>query len=186
MSEPKETKLGIGTGMAAGTSSAAAVGTFFLQPPEDHPVYAVIGRIAAEWSQLEHMLDYIIWNLADLQPPMGSCITGQMMGVTPRFKAISALSMHRGLPSGLLDRLQSLSGKTFQVQERRNRIIHDAWYVEGVTNRTSQFRSKTPKEINYGVQHVEQAWIDQTIALIRQRVQDTQELRRDILVALVP
>jgi hypothetical protein len=75
--------------------------------PEDHPTYALIGRVAAEWARLEHKLDVMIWEMAKLPFEVGSCITGQMVGHAPRFNAISALGAIRGLSGGLLMRLSN-------------------------------------------------------------------------------
>jgi hypothetical protein len=53
-------------------------------PPDDHPVYTLIGKVASKWSHLEHTLDLIIWDLAGIEPEKGACITAQMMGAANR------------------------------------------------------------------------------------------------------
>jgi len=43
--------------------------------PAKHSRYALIGRVAAEWAQLEHLLDLIIWNLLTrLDRETASCL----------------------------------------------------------------------------------------------------------------
>jgi hypothetical protein len=37
--------------------------------PEDHPFYALVGRVASEWAHLEHILDTTIWDLLGIVPP---------------------------------------------------------------------------------------------------------------------
>ncbi len=47
--------------------------------PAKHSRYALIGRVAAEWAQLEHLLDLIIWNLLTrLDRETASCLTAGM------------------------------------------------------------------------------------------------------------
>jgi hypothetical protein len=52
--------------------------------------YKLIGRVAAEWSRLEHALDRIIWTLAGTLYLDGACITSQLLGATARYKVICA------------------------------------------------------------------------------------------------
>jgi hypothetical protein len=56
--------------------------------PSDHRVYTLIGNVASEWSHLEHTLDLIIWDLAHIDAEKGACVTAQIIGATPRFRAI--------------------------------------------------------------------------------------------------
>ena len=56
--------------------------------PADHSFYAMVGRVASEWSNLEHTLDLIIWDLVSfrangLGANVVACITSQIMGVAP-------------------------------------------------------------------------------------------------------
>jgi hypothetical protein len=41
--------------------------------PDDHPVYNLLGRLASDWSHVEHTLDTIIWALARIEPEAGAC-----------------------------------------------------------------------------------------------------------------
>jgi hypothetical protein len=43
----------------------------FSKPPNDHPLYATVGRVAAEWAELEHGLDQIIWRLSGTTSQLG-------------------------------------------------------------------------------------------------------------------
>jgi hypothetical protein len=52
------------TATASSTAAAATqavVGRVRNPLPAEHPAYALIGRVAAEWAQLEHALDIILW-----------------------------------------------------------------------------------------------------------------------------
>ena len=52
--------------------------------PEDHPFYALVGRVASEWAHLEHIIDLTIWKLLDVDDRLGACLTAQYPGVGHR------------------------------------------------------------------------------------------------------
>ena len=138
-------RIAEGVGVAAGTSTAVAVSRVIVPLPDDHPFYAVIGRVAAEWSQLEHLLDIIIWDLSGVEHDAGACITAQMMGVGNRLQAIMALGERRSLSKKIPERVNSLTEKSFKPGEARNRIVHDTWYIKSVSRQLGQFRSMARK-----------------------------------------
>lgn len=75
------------------SSAALTIGPVlraYSRPPDNHPIYHVIGQVAAEWSALEHILDQVIWELLGPPTEQGACITSQLMGVGPRCRAIIA------------------------------------------------------------------------------------------------
>src|SRR5258708_6154338 len=109
--------------------------------PPDHPMHALVGQVAAKWSQVEHFLDRAIWLLAKIDDKTGACLTGQIIGSFGRLTAIYALCVHRGLDPKIIDQLRKLSKNMKGSQDRRNRILHDAWYVTDGTDETTQFKS---------------------------------------------
>jgi hypothetical protein len=118
-------------GIASGITRP--IGKSFCQAPADHPIYALVGRVASKWAQLEHDLDTIIWKLAGIADKLGVCITAQMMGVWPRFNAIQSLLIQRSnempILTELIKEVNTLSNDSRDASERRNRIIHDPWYI---------------------------------------------------------
>jgi hypothetical protein len=147
--------------------------------PDDHPFYQMIGRVASEWAHVEHVLDLIIWELADLVPQKGACITAQLMGTAPRYRAISTLAQQMGLKKRLVERINGLQGIT--PNEARNRIIHDPWYMEKTSKRPAQFRSMPSKTPTYGMKDIEDAEITKAIEDIRKLRDKVSKLRADIL-----
>lgn len=148
--------------------------------PPDDPLYALIGRVVAEWAQLEHVLDLTIWELAEGRKDIGSCITGQMMGHAPRFKAIAALAELRGHDKKVLSEIELLKNKVFGIAELRNRYIHDAWYSRRSTQDTSevaQFRSYSVKHDKFGLFPIETDQIEKCIKKIRSRTKAMSKLR---------
>jgi hypothetical protein len=51
--------------------------------------------------------------------------------------------------------------RTFDPQEERNRIVHDAWYL--YEDQTAQFRAMPPKDPRFGVCSVDVQKIDETV-----------------------
>ena len=126
------------------------------------------------------MLDLIIWELTQIKPELGSSITGQMMGHSPRFRALLALARTRGLKSALVTEIKKLSERMFEAAERRNRLVHDAWYVSDETKNVAQFRSSSHKSDRHGFRRIEEKEITQTIGIIRDRIGDVSSLRGKI------
>jgi hypothetical protein len=70
---------------------------------------------------------------------------------------------------------------TYDVSERRNRIVHDAWYLESASGRTFQFRSMPRKNPTYGFKEIEDSEIEKTLGKIKRRIDRVSKLRSDIL-----
>ena len=91
MNKRPNEKAASGTGLATEGAIPLKGLEGYVRPPDGHEIYNLIGRVAAEWSHLEHILDRSIWKLAKVPGSRGACLTAQMMGVWPRFNAIDAL-----------------------------------------------------------------------------------------------
>jgi hypothetical protein len=159
----------------------------FVPPPPlpgKHPRYALIGRVAAEWSQMEHALDLIIWDMLPIDRATASCVTGQFLGIAPRFRAIAALCGEMGLPKELEEAATKLMNRTFTLSDERNRIVHDPWFGWGRTRDAKQFRSRTNKNENFGLVPVKRAEILRTIQSIEAKVAEVSRLHIKIEAAL--
>ena len=172
-------KLSASTASASATGSAAAVGRALTSLPPEHSFYANIGRVAAEWARLEHILDLIIWELSGLNQTEGSCITGVLLGHLARFNAILALASSKGFSKELLNRIKARSDRTGEVAKRRHRFVHDAWYTEG-GDHAAQFRSFSAKDGKFGIHDVTAADAHETIEAIQEEVRKVETLRNEI------
>lgn len=143
-------------------------GKAFNRPPQDHPIHSLVGRIACEWSHLEWMLDRVIFELASIDQRMGACITGQMMGVWPRLSAIEALAVARQEQTEHFGEIRTLTKKLAKdcrpVSEKRNRIVHDPWYVEANSNASGRYRSAARSEkFQYGIKDEDDQDLQRTL-----------------------
>ena len=55
------------------------------------PIYSLVGQVASSWAHIDHLLDILIWQLADVDAQAGACITAQISGAYGRFRAVIAL-----------------------------------------------------------------------------------------------
>ena len=168
------------TGSAASTApmaTQAALGRLDVALPADHPAYASIGRVTAEWARLEHLLDAIIWEMAGVRHETGPCITGQMVGHAPRFNAIGALGLLCGLNASLLKEIEKTNHSLYELAKERNRVVHDAWYIDPATGQISQFRSVLPKKINFGPVDVNDQYTEELVARINKKCEIVSGIR---------
>jgi hypothetical protein len=97
---------------------------------EEHNAhYAAIGRIAASWATLDHEIQFRIWRIANLDTVVGPCITSQI-GITSRLMdcLIAIRQIRGGTPEEHI-KLKTLAGKIGYKQRRRNRFVHDPWFL---------------------------------------------------------
>ncbi len=182
--------------VVSSTSALVAEGALgrgfnYVPPPSEHAIYNLIGRVAAGWSNLEHELDRIIWLLLPAISPEAGCVTSQLMGATPRYRTIIAqLTLKQRQTSDshfekFISRTNSLMQDTYQPQEQRNRIIHDAWYFDTLGDRAAQFRSWPAKDLRFGINPVDLADIETTLTKIDALHKKAEKLYTDI-AAVIP
>jgi hypothetical protein len=152
--------------------------------PDDHPFYQMVGRVAAEWAHLEHVLDEAIWDLAGLTPASGSCITAELRGTYARYKAILTLGTVAGISQKTLDKAEVQMGKSNGLGEKRNRLVHDPWFVESSSKAAGQFASMIWKKRQYGFLPIDNAEFKKTISDIQKARNDANALRATLLTEL--
>jgi hypothetical protein len=129
MPDPEKPKHLSGSVKGTTSSSGQLTVTARHQLPADHPAYALIGRVTARWAQVEHALDEIIWELAGLDHETGSCITGQLSGYRGRIEVAYSLLIKRGMSKDTKRKLDKLIKSLQDPYDKRNRFVHDAWYM---------------------------------------------------------
>jgi hypothetical protein len=143
----------------------------WVRPPDDHPIFHLIGRVAASWSALEHVLDRIIWTLLGVISAKGACVTSQLMGSTPRYRTIIAqLTLRKSMEPQFekyITRVHSLMNATYEPQDKRNMIIHDSWYLDSTRDQPGQFKSWPAKDLRFGINSIDLADIESTLEAIR-------------------
>jgi hypothetical protein len=159
-----------------------------IRPPENHEIYAPVGRVSSDWAHLEHLLDLIIADLAPLPSPRMACVTAQLMGIWPRINSIIALLTQRSVSERKFEKYikhaKALGNDSRDVSERRNRIIHDPWYVDQNAATTAQQKSM-PKEdktyrLQYGIKNADRREIEETLSEIARISTEVEKLRSEL------
>jgi hypothetical protein len=200
MSDDKKQTLRLGN--EAVTSTVTATTAFQLEPsfwrvdplpvkpPEpNNPIYSYVGQIASAWAHVEHTLDTIIWELANIDAEYGACITAQMMGAYGRFKAIiSELNVFQRKSNKstaqLVVKATELMNKCSGSGEKRNRVVHDPWYDYTPYDRTAQFKAVPFKDFSYGIHEVDQTELVETLDQIKKFSERVINFRSEILAFL--
>ncbi|MGF7163497.1 hypothetical protein FHS85_005166 [Rhodoligotrophos appendicifer] len=176
-----ELSTGSATGEAGIVFTAHAVGRVLNPMPSEHPMFNLVGAISSTWAHLEHVLDLVIWFLADTKPALGACVTAQLMGVAPRCQAIKALGKVRGLSEVTIKKVDHFLNSTHDASNKRNRIIHDPWYVDPTSDETAQFKSMSRNDWRYGIKSVTAEECRSALKIIESRFKDVLTLRRTIV-----
>lgn len=150
--------------------------------PEEHPFYALIGRVASEWAHIEHILDTTIWGLFEADHELVACVTSQMMGVAPRCKAIITLCVVRGLNESIWKPYRALMSDSYDTGDWRNRYVHDHW-VMSEPGKATQFRAMSYKDQRFGLVEISKDEINKTLGKIREFQERASYLRADVLAA---
>ena len=145
--------------------------------PEEHPFYALVGRVTSEAAHLEHALDMIIWELAGIERhDLGACVTSQIIGPAPRCRAIRLLVGRLGLDGELARAAKELRKECGGLADRRNRFIHDPWYVEKTTGEPAQFKSMAFSEPVFGMKDIKKEELDKLIEQFREQREAASKL----------
>jgi hypothetical protein len=163
----------------------------FQDPPDDHPIYNWIGRIAAKWARFEHDLDKLIWSLTAMPEGIGACVTGPLLGYTNKFLVLVALLKHLNVVENLIRRTMNLFQDAETRVEERNRCIHDAWFHDTGSKTLHQHKSVTRKDVRkksnekltFGLQSKTEADLAETIKAIGELIERLSILHKEISAA---
>lgn len=147
---------------------------------DDHPCYALVGRIAAEQARIEYFLDAIIADLAGVDGTTGACLTGQMVGLYPRYFALYQLAHHRDLRPALKQEVKDLQNKASEIGDIRNRVIHDPWFEDSREGGSYQHKSKTRKDLRFGPEPVSVDDLQRSLAKLQSHRERVWKLREAI------
>lgn len=168
------------TGSAEASSSVWGIGESWTTPPSDHPIYAQVGLVAGRWSYVENVLDNIIWNLIGRDHTLTACLTGQFSGTFPRHNAIIAILKARGvLTTELQKRIHSERGSCNNTSAKRNRIVHDPWFLE-IGGEVGAHKSWPKEDLRYGIRKIPQSDIDDALKSINERMTEAVQLQIDL------
>jgi hypothetical protein len=91
--------------------------------------YSMIGRVAAEWSYFEALLDQWCIAFAKVDRHAGVCLTSQALGLR-KLDAFMALAKQRGIDGRTATDLNKFRKRAKGLSEQRNRAVHDPWCLD--------------------------------------------------------
>lgn len=153
-------------------------------------LYALIGQICSGWAIFETRVHVIIWDVADVPQPLGACMTAYMGGIYAKFKAMKALFIARfGEQKHVVEQINAISADSVNLQEIRNRFIHDPIiWKEGIVD-VSQWRTTVVKnKLEFGEKPLTEAELRKFVGSIRELLTRMHDLDRDVrkLIAASP
>jgi hypothetical protein len=89
---------------------------------------AWIGQIAGLWAAFEHSIDSFAITLAGIPADVGYCFTSQVIGPARKLDAYIALAKLSGAEK-FTKELNKFAEHATALAERRNRAIHDSWFI---------------------------------------------------------
>ena len=117
-------------------------------PPSTVPIEhdAAIGRVARSWGHLEHMVDLILWETAEVEQQFGACITAQMgwsESVGNHFSAAVSADGKRFLLNAKWQHFASIKPQDLtlldaddaEVMNRPDAPDASAWTIHGTVHR---------------------------------------------------
>ena len=156
----------------------------FSHLPDEHPIFAKIGRIAAGWALVEHALDQIIWDLRGGAQVIAAYTTSTLRGAEARTDEIRNSLKEKNLySSGIAKQLSLFVGRSAKTSEERNRIVHDAWYQSHETGGLHQFRtpSEKKKTETFGIKPIDDSEVAALIVSIGTCLDEARALRNSIV-----
>lgn len=156
----------------------------FSPIPDDHPLLAKIGLVVVEWTRVEHILDFIILDIAKIDLTGKSSLTGWIHGVKQRFVFIEFLAQFREISRETLKEIADLKKAAKEPSDQRNAVVHNYWAVERDTGKPAQRKSMVWKHDDRDFKDVTEDELDQTIATIRDYAKKVAELREMIVAEI--
>lgn len=152
----------------------------FSPLPDEHPCYSLVGQITAETARIELNLDHIIWEIAGVLQVVGACMTGQMVGMHPRYLALFQLADLAELPGKFLTEINKQKGYAGALADLRNRAVHDAWFVREGDGSPHQHKGRTKLDTRFGPHPVTVQMLQADLEKLRVHNQRVIKLQNEI------
>jgi hypothetical protein len=168
-------------------SNIAPGWTVHASLPTNHPIHSLVGQVVVKWSEIDHALDRTISHLLNLDPRTGSSLRGQIQQTTGKIAAVVALCQQLKVDQALIADLNNQ--KIIEVQpciDRRNRIIHDPWFVEEPNETIKQLRGMAQSVNKFGYHAVDEKYLDDTLKMMKQCIDNMSACLQKIISALTP
>lgn len=150
--------------------------------PYVDPYYAaaIVGVMSA-WARFEQAIDEIIWRLAEVEPNVGVCLTAQFAGIQARFNALFSLGRSRGINAEKIMELNKFQSLSFRLSETRNRIAHDAWYIDYTSKQHYRWQRTAKGRLDFSYKSVPEAELRSTSQEIETMTDEFRSIGSEII-----
>jgi hypothetical protein len=144
-----------------------------------------IAEAANNWSYLEYFISASIWELADVRPAIGACMTQQIFTLHARIDALLAMLKLRRADQKIIDRVNRFQSKIREAQEARNRLVHDLWLNDNLNpTNMGKLRITASKILEFSFSSKTITELKRDVEIIIQARKSAQQLRADIFKSL--
>lgn len=150
----------------------------YRKTPQSH--YALIGEVTHLWSMLEFNIDLALWHLMDVEQQLGACVTAQFHSIHPRSKALIALLQLRRANEQSVKDVQRFMGTLNGLSEKRNRVVHDARFVDHL-GQTYRCEITAKPKVKFGPVVETEEELQNLINDISNKIRAFQKLRDRVL-----
>lgn len=148
------------------------------------PHYKEIGKVAANWAVLELLVGSALWRIAQVNDYEGACLTAQIPNMARRIDALAALVKVRGGSKGIVTKINKFGEDTFGLNEQRNRIVHDPWYIDRVTGEIQRLEVSAKRTLKFSYVAVSVNEIQAVVDLIHNHINRWDDLAKEIFAEL--
>lgn len=161
------------------TVTSTLVATIKFQNNLTDELLAEIGSVTVAWSYLERNVEFLLWGLADIEPPESRPFTNTM-SMEKRLDTVSALVMLK-LPDSGQQEWTRLKEQIKSLKNERNDIVHALW-VPNKNNEAKGLKLKVIKKktLPSGMAEYVHASFTHTVDSIRDLVSRIDQTRNDI------
>lgn len=144
---------------------------------------AAIARAISAWAKIEFEIDEFIWQLAQLEPNVGACLTTQFPGVVARMNALISLARQQKVNKARIGRLNKFKTLATALADERNRLVHDPWLFGYNSKKLYRLHKTAREHLEYEYKVVTEAELTALEARMSGALDRLRDLRREILHA---
>lgn len=149
---------------------------------ESDAIYAEIGRITTQSTELELLLEDVVGSLINDYQQYTRIVTAEL-SFSGVIALLLSLYLKRHGKDDHFERLQSLTKRADSAQQERNKVVHSIWLSAGTPNKVTRIKSSSKVKQGYRTQF--ENWdLEQFKELAREFHNLTQELS-DLLRELI-
>ncbi len=123
-------------------------------------VYQLIGLVASDWAALELYINESIWELSEVEPAYGACLTAQIYAINGRLNALLALLKKRRADKHTITLVNKFAESVRGPSDKRNRIVHDPWGFSTLDGSPSKIEITANKKLVFRLRNVDIAEIE--------------------------